>query len=104
MVPLAATAREGRLIADYDDDADVLYLSLGAAVPSESEEDPAGVVLRWSIQSGEPSGATVVGYRCYSWSGRLPDLTSLVVHHLHVSANEAEQAIKKATTPRRLVR
>jgi uncharacterized protein YuzE len=91
MVPLGATAHD-RLTADYDADADVLYLSLGPPVPSESEDDPAGIVLRWSLQSGKPSGATVVGYRDYLW----PDLISLLVRHLHVSAREAEQAIEKA--------
>ena len=104
MVALDATAREDRLIADYDADADVLYLSLGPPVPSELEDNPAGVVLRWSIQSGEPSGATVVGYRGYSWARRLPDLVSLVARHLHVSAKEAEQAIGKVIPAPRLFR
>ena len=97
MVTLSATARSGRLIADYDADADVLYLSLGPAVPSESEDDPDGIVLRWSVQSGEPSGATVVGYHGYSWYRRLPDLTSRVSRHLHVPINEAQVAIETAT-------
>jgi hypothetical protein len=104
MVALGSTASDDRVIADYDDDADVLYFSLGEPVPSESEDDPAGIVLRWSIQSGQPSGATVVGYRGYSWSRRLPDLISLVAHHLHVSAKETEQAIKKVTTSPRMLR
>jgi len=104
LVPLTAAARSGRLVADYDADADVLYLSLGQAVPSDSEDDPTGIVLRWSIQSGEPTGATVVGYRGYSWPQRLPDLIAIIGRHLRVTEKEAKLVIEAATRPPRLIR
>src|SRR5208283_4639838 len=93
-----------RLIADYDADADVLYLSLGPPVPSDSEDDQRGVVLRWSLQSGEPTGATVVGYRGYSSPQRVSDLLAIIDRHLRVPEKEARLVIEEATKRRRFIR
>ncbi|MGB9867361.1 MAG: hypothetical protein ACPLPR_05565 [Bacillota bacterium] len=48
----------------YDKQADVLYISVGEPVPSVSVEDDEveGLHLRYSIDSEELSGATIVWY------------------------------------------
>lgn len=48
----------------YDRDADVLYISLGKPVPSVSVEDDEieGLHLRYSVDTQELSGATIVWY------------------------------------------
>ena len=97
-----ARSHNGGVIADYDPDADVLYLSLGRPVPSESEDDESGVALRWSLSTGAPSGATVVGYSEYHWPTQLDRLTKIISKHLHVSARDAFSAIEIATSSKEL--
>ncbi|MGB9858833.1 MAG: DUF2283 domain-containing protein [Moorellaceae bacterium] len=51
------------LVLNYDKEHDVLYISLGEPVPSYSEEDGAeGVLIRYSLATGEVSGATILDY------------------------------------------
>lgn len=47
---------------DYDHDADVLYLSIGAPRPGYGEETPEGHVLRFD-ETGEFCGITMIGVR-----------------------------------------
>ncbi|MBC7345626.1 MAG: DUF2283 domain-containing protein [Clostridia bacterium] len=50
-------------LLNYDEEHDVLYISLGEPVPSYSEEDGAkGVLVRYSFATGEVSGATILDY------------------------------------------
>ena len=48
----------------YDQEADVLYISLGKPVPSISKEDPEieGLHYRYAIGTKNLSGATIVWY------------------------------------------
>lgn len=50
-------------LLNYDEEHDVLYISLGEPVPSYSEEDGVqDVFIRYSLATGEVSGATVLDY------------------------------------------
>jgi hypothetical protein len=84
--------------ADYDRHADVLYISLGKPRPDEGEDKPHGVVFRFSIEDGAPSGATVVGYRRNEWDKAVQNLSATIANHLSVSSEDLMTAIILATS------
>lgn len=51
--------------ADYDQDADVLYVSVGQPRPATSDELPAGILYRRDPKSNEFLGMTVIGFLQY---------------------------------------
>jgi uncharacterized protein YuzE len=55
--------KPGPLEWDYDAEADVLYLSLGAPRAAEGVDVGEGVVLRYDREQREVVGLTVVGLR-----------------------------------------
>jgi hypothetical protein len=69
---------------DYDYPADVLYVSLGRPVPDEGEDMPRGVVLRYALKDGNPSGATVIGLRQNQWHRNLSELADIIARHLTI--------------------
>jgi uncharacterized protein YuzE len=48
---------------DYDEDADVLYLSVGAPRPAVGIDIGDGLVLRYDEERHEVAGLTVMGLR-----------------------------------------
>ncbi|MFZ4675717.1 MAG: DUF2283 domain-containing protein [Nodosilinea sp.] len=48
---------------DYDDEADVLYLSVGKPRPAVGIDIGDGVVLRYDEETQEVVGLTVIGLR-----------------------------------------
>jgi len=84
-----------RLTVDYDRHADVLYIALGRPVPDEGEERPQGVILRFALKDGAPTGVTVVGFNHNHWPSRLLELSLLVSQHLHVDPIEVDRALGK---------
>ena len=48
---------------DYDQDADVLYLSVGEPRPAAGIDIGDGLVLRYDEAHGEVTGLTVIGLR-----------------------------------------
>lgn len=48
---------------DYDEEADVLYLSLGTPRPAVGVDIGDGVVLRYDEETQEVVGITVIGLR-----------------------------------------
>ena len=48
---------------DYDEEADVLYLSVGAPVPALGVDIGEGVILRYDEPRREVVGLTIVGLR-----------------------------------------
>lgn len=48
---------------DYDEDADVLYLSLGVPRPAVGIDIGEGVLLRYDEQKREVVGVTLIGLR-----------------------------------------
>jgi uncharacterized protein YuzE len=55
--------KPGSLDWDYDAEADVLYLTLGAPRPAEGIDIGEGVVLRYDPEQREVVGLTVIGLR-----------------------------------------
>ncbi len=54
---------KGKPALNYDQEHDVLYISLGPPVPSYSDEDGVrGVLIRRAIGTGEITGATIIDY------------------------------------------
>lgn len=90
--------RTPRLTVSYDRRADVLYVALGRPVPDEGEDRPKGLILRYTIDRGFPSGVTVVGYHKNHWSSDILGLSETVAHHLGLNPmgvqRDLEQALK----------
>jgi hypothetical protein len=85
-----------RVTADYDRDADVMYVALGSPVPSEVEDHPRGVVLRFAQSDNSPSGATIIGFYRHRWDEDLRNLSELIGRHLKVDAANVRLALDTA--------
>ncbi|HZU87999.1 MAG TPA: hypothetical protein VE993_01960 [Stellaceae bacterium] len=92
---LAENAGASRLDVDFDDEEDVLYVSLGAPTPSHAEELPKGILLRWADADGRPSGVTAIDFRS-NWAEDRRSFYSLVAKHLSVPVAAVEQAVESA--------
>ena len=55
--------KPGEVTWDYDEDADVLYLSIGEPRPAVGVDIGEGVVLRYDEARGEVVGLTLLGLR-----------------------------------------
>lgn len=51
------------ITVNYDSTNDILYISLGAPVPSISEEKEEGVIIRRSLENNKISGVTIMDYK-----------------------------------------
>lgn len=51
-----------RLIFSYDQEADVLYVSIGNPKPGISEETKDGIVLRYDVDTNKLIGFTIVDF------------------------------------------
>jgi uncharacterized protein YuzE len=51
------------MIRTYDEDADVLYLSLGSPRPAVGVDVGDGVILRYDETANEVTGVTLIGAR-----------------------------------------
>jgi uncharacterized protein YuzE len=65
--------RIGSLEVLYDQEADVLYLSVGPPKPSSIIEDQEGLLIQRDLSTGEVVGATVLDYQ--QRFRELPDLS-----------------------------
>jgi len=54
---------------DYDGEADVLYLSLGAPTPAVGVDIGEGVILRYNEERQEVVGLTLIGLRARLLAG-----------------------------------
>lgn len=84
-------------VVDYDHRADVLYVSLGKPVADEGEDQPKGIVLRYSANNNSPTGVTVLGFMYNHWDKHLLGLSKLVAEHLSVDPVEVQMAIERGT-------
>jgi uncharacterized protein YuzE len=48
---------------DYDEEADVLYISVGKPGPAVGVDIGEGVIVRWDEQKREVVGLTIIGLR-----------------------------------------
>ena len=86
------------LSADYDRDADVLYISVGAARPSEGEDLERGIVARYPFD--DPShvwAVTIVGYKANGWAPQVNMLAKRVASLLSASDFETAAVIRRST-------
>ncbi len=63
MEALKILEKPGEISWDYDEEADVLYLSVGKPQPALGVDIGEGVVLRYDEEHGEVVGLTLVGLR-----------------------------------------
>ncbi len=77
--------------ADYDADADVLYLHLGEPRTAEGEETPEGHVLRYAPDTQDIVGLTVIHAK---WLlERDGQLTITIPEQIHASAQTLAPAL-----------
>jgi uncharacterized protein YuzE len=63
MVALKIQERKAKLNWDYDEDADVLYISFGDPVKAVGLDVGEGVIVRYKEKTGELVGLTIIGLR-----------------------------------------
>jgi hypothetical protein len=82
------------IVANFDDEEDVLYVSLGRPVPSYGNERD-GLIYRFSYDHDSPSGVTIVGFsQC--WAARKTELFVKIGKFLHVSSALVGGAVTNA--------
>jgi hypothetical protein len=79
----------------YDRPVDVLHLTLGDPQSYEGDGYPGGVEIDYSIDTGEPCGAKVIGFRRNGWDRRVRELATLIASHLPAKDEEIVNAVKK---------
>lgn len=87
-----------KIALKYDAHADVLYVLLGSPVPAETDEDDNGLLLRYAISDGHPCGVTILDFKRDHWDQRVPELSSAVASHFHVSAALIQNELSSAPT------
>lgn len=60
-----------KITFNYDNEADVLYASLGKPKPAKSIDKENGIILRVDPNSGEYIGFTIINYMARKSSGKL---------------------------------
>ena len=85
------------LTADYDRDADVLYVSVGDPRLGIGDDGPNDVILRYDQDDHHPSGVTVPGFEENGWASRKQVLAAIIAHHVGVGEAEAQDIIASAT-------
>ena len=48
---------------NYDNQNDILYISIGDPVPSICEEKEEGIIIRRNIETGKITGVTILDYK-----------------------------------------
>ena len=79
--------------ADYDSQADVMYLRFGDEQPGFGDDGDDDVILRFADAGGAPSGATIIGYAELGWPDRKDRLAEIVSRHLGVRPVEVTKAL-----------
>jgi uncharacterized protein YuzE len=76
----ASIKRVGQFKLSYDQDADVLYISIGSPRPAHIYEEEWGLLIRKDPKTGETVGVTILDYE--ELFRKLPDLSWLVTKSL----------------------
>jgi hypothetical protein len=88
--------RPAAVAADYDRNADVLYIARGERIPAEGEGLPGGVELDYALADGSPCAATVIGFRRNGWPERVDELAGIVGRHLSIGPRRIAGVIRDA--------
>lgn len=83
--------------SSYDENTDVLYLSIYGPVAAITEEGDDGLLLRYSMVDENPVGVTILDFR-RAWSQHLSSLAKRVASFLHVSAEKTEKELALITS------
>ena len=81
--------------ASYDRPVDVLHLVMGNPQAYEGDGLPFGVEIDYSIKTGAPCGAKVIGFERNGWRNKIPELANLIASHLSVEDKDVLHAVKK---------
>ena len=79
--------------ADYDRQADVMYLRFGDEQPGFGDDGDDDIILRFADADGAPTGATIIGYAELGWPDRKDRLSEIVSRHLGVRPSEVSKAL-----------
>jgi hypothetical protein len=85
-----------QLTADYDQDADVLYVLVGEPRAAEGEDLPGGIVRRYALDDAAPCGVTVIGYHRNRWNRKPRELAKIVAAHLDVDVEQVRSLVAVA--------
>lgn len=95
MLAFTKQAVHGELIADYDDIADALYVSLGDARPSEGRSVGNGIVVRYPLNDPEnASGVVIRHFVTNGWTSDLAKLATLIADLLSVDLGQVFFALR----------
>jgi hypothetical protein len=86
-----------QLTADYDTNADVLYVSDGRPRPAEGEDLLGGIVRRYALDDNSPCGVTIIGYRRNQWPKKVRELAETIADHLGADVDQVEQSLDAVT-------
>jgi hypothetical protein len=95
-VPKSQT-KAPQLTADYDTNADVLYVSDGKPRAAEGEDLPGGIVRRYALDDDCPCGVTIIGYRCNQWPKKVREFAEIIADHLPADVDQVEQFLDAVT-------
>jgi uncharacterized protein YuzE len=82
-----------RLEITYDNDSDVLYVTILPTVAASSDEGAPGVLWRHAIGDGRVVGVTILDFDHY-WRSRLDELTQDLSRGLSLSKRETRQLLE----------
>jgi hypothetical protein len=85
-----------RVTADYDEEADVLYVLMGDPRPAEGEDLPGGIVRRYALDNAAPCGVTVIGYHRNRWHRKPRELATIVAEHLGADVEQVRSLVAVA--------
>jgi hypothetical protein len=82
-----------QMTADYDQDADVLYVLVGEPRAGEGEDLPGGIVRRYALDDATPCGVTVIGYHRNRWNRKPRELAQIVAEHLGADVEQVRSLV-----------
>ncbi|HEX6841061.1 MAG TPA: hypothetical protein VF113_06025 [Stellaceae bacterium] len=83
-----------QILADFDADEDVLYVSLGKPTASYADEGDGGILYRFSYDGGKPSGVTIIGF-LGNWRPRRAEAYDRIAQFLNVSPKAVKTSIER---------
>ena len=78
------SSASARMTADYDRDADVLYVRVGEPRPAEGEDLPGEIVRRYALDDASACGVTIIGDHRNRWHRKPRKLARILAEHLDV--------------------
>lgn len=83
---------------NYDQSADVLYVSKRPKAPARSREEEPGLVWRYDAERGDLIGVTIIDFSTF-WSRRRSELVDRIASRFVLSRQEARSILDKVGPP-----